>query len=422
MAMINTNMRWAIILLLLFGASFAAGTDVFLLIFPFAVIIVAIILALLRMAADTFSLPGLSAYVKTELGELFAGVILALIVYAFIISSDQLSTLLTGQSATMLAESHFESLVTQYYIPTFLGIIRIGTQLKAMISFSTNQAIPALWMSWGWTISSYGGLSPLLSSLTMAVQGLSNSILLYESVLLLLRFSSAIIPTIVLPLALSLRLIPFTRQAGTALTAICISVLVIFPWSVVFVDQIHSQDVVPYPNPVAGGAVGRIISNLGINFPSSEVLEFLCQNHAFRFFLQLNELGWVGVLCPPTCLAIAASVCAGTGPGYAACFGAAFWACFETCFWLIVLVDYPVTVLGAQLIYNTIGTSFINVSSSQAGSIFDAMYPFMAAVNNLVMMGYVDAIIIGVFTIVGARAVSAALGGEWSMIRFQRLV
>lgn len=414
-------MRWEICLLFIIGLSFASGTDVFIAIFPGAVIIVAVMLALLRMAADAFSLPSLSAYVKTELGELVSGVILALIVYAFIIGSDQLTTILTGKSATDLAMAHFADLINKY-LDVYRGIIRIGTQLRAMVSFNTNQVLPAMFMSWGWSLGPYAGLAPFLTSLSMAVQGVSNNILLYQSVLLLLSFSRSVIGPIVLPIALALRLIPFTRQAGTALVAICISALVIFPWSVVFVSQIHSQNVVPYPDPTAGGRITTILGTMGVNFPSTEVLEFLCQNDAFRFFLSLNELGWVAAVCPIVALVAASSTCAAATVGYAACFAAEFYAVFEICFNTIVYEVYPLVVAGAQLVYNTIGTMLISASPSQAGDIFDAMYPFMVDVNNLVMMGYVDAILISVFTIVGARSVSAALGGEWYMIRFQRLV
>ena len=404
-------MRWLVYLLLLMSIASAAGNDVFIAIFPFAVVIVAVILGLLNMAAETFSLPMLSAYVKTELGELVSGVVLAVIVYAFIIGSNQLTTILVGKSATDLAAAHFQSLISDYYFKTYMGIIRISTQLRAMVSFNTQQVWPAAYISWGHSIGPYAGIAPFLTSLSMAVQGIANNILIYETLLLLLSFSNSVIGPIVLPIALALRLIPFTRQAGTALIAICISLLVIYPWSVVFVSEIHK--VVHYPNPTDNGAVNNILSNMGVHFPAIDVLETMCQNFVIRGFLELNELGNVILFCPLTC----GLACA--GPQFAVCFP----ACFETCFALIVFLIYPLVSAGAQLIYNTLGTYFLmHADYQQAGAIFDAMYPFVRDINNMVVMGYVDALIIGVFTIVGSRSVSAALGGEWYMLRFQRLI
>lgn len=397
---------------MLIGLATAASTDIYLLIFPSAVVIVAVMLGLLNMAAETFSLPALSAYVKTELSELVAGVVLALIVYAFVIGSDQLTTILVGKSATDLAITHFHSIIDIYF-QTYYGMVRIATQLKAMVSFNTQQVWPAMYISWGYTIGPYGGISPMLTSLTMAIQGIANNILMYESLLLLLSFSKAVVMPVVLPIGLALRLIPFTRQAGMAVIALSISVLVIFPWSIVFVDQVHK--VVPYPSPTTGqggDAVGGIIATMGVHFPAIDVLKVLCQNNEVRAFLELNELGNVILFCIPICTLSC------IGPQFGVCFP----ACFESCFNIIVFVVYPLVSAGAQIIYNTLGTYLIKVQYSQAGVIFNAMYRFMADVNNMVMIGYVDAIIIGLFTVVGARSVSAALGGEWYMLRFQRLV
>ncbi len=428
-------MRWQMLILILFslfGLSFADGTDVYLAIFPVCVVIVAIILGILNMAAETFSLPGLSAYVKTELGELVSGVVLALIVYAFVLGTSQvLPTLLVGQSATNAALDYIHKEVSLFQT-TYWGIIRIGTQLKAMVSFSTQQVLPAGWVSWAHSISPYPGLAPLLSILSMAVQGVSNNILLYQTLYLLLQFCSAIIPTIILPVALSMRLLPITRQAGTAVVAICISLIVIFPWSVVFVQQIHS--VLPYQDPTidanGGDVVGRIINTLGVHFPLTSFLNELCQNNAIRLLLSLNEQGTWLLFCTPICAIVAAVQAAACLTGYAGCFLNFFMFCWSPieymgtkgyCYNIVTAIAYPIMVGVSQIVYN-IGAAFMNVPSEKAGEIYDVMYPFMRDINNMVMMGYVDAMIIGIFTIVGSRSISAALGGEWYMIKFQRLV
>jgi hypothetical protein len=43
-------------------------------------------------------------------------------------------------------------------------------------------------------------------------------------------------------------------------------------------------------------------------------------------------------------------------------------------------------------------------------------------VSNLVLVGYLDFILIGLVTVSGAKSISAALGGEWYMAGIQRLI
>ncbi|MBI5046406.1 hypothetical protein HZC07_01605 [Candidatus Micrarchaeota archaeon] len=57
-----------------------------------------------------------------------------------------------------------------------------------------------------------------------------------------------------------------------------------------------------------------------------------------------------------------------------------------------------------------------------AGTAFTQLQPFLKDINNLVLIGYVDFIFIGIITVVGARSLSAALGGEWYMAGIQRLI
>jgi hypothetical protein len=78
--------------------------------------------------------------------------------------------------------------------------------------------------------------------------------------------------------------------------------------------------------------------------------------------------------------------------------------------------------MGGLLLIWTLYISAFGGGEIYAKGAFDALYPFLKNVNNLVFMGYLDFILIAIVTVTGARSLSTALGGEWYMAGIQRLI
>src|SRR5208283_2209935 len=53
---------------------------------------------------------------------------------------------------------------------------------------------------------------------------------------------------------------------------------------------------------------------------------------------------------------------------------------------------------------------------------YNTLFPFLRDINSLVLLIYLDIIMIMTITVVGARSISAALGGDWYMAGIQRLI
>lgn len=93
-----------LLLLLIFPAAFAISAEPIDLTFlvPIMAMVVIIFLALMRMLSGVIGDPKLEAWVKTEIRELVAAIILIVVITAFFISSSGITLALTGK--TMLWE------------------------------------------------------------------------------------------------------------------------------------------------------------------------------------------------------------------------------------------------------------------------------------------------------------------------------
>lgn len=62
------------------------------------------------------------------------------------------------------------------------------------------------------------------------------------------------------------------------------------------------------------------------------------------------------------------------------------------------------------------------VAGGDVTVIFDGIYAFLSDTTKLTLVSYIDAIVIGTITIVGARSFSTALSGEYFLAGISRLV
>ncbi len=399
-------MRHLLLLVLMLGLSAAAAPD-FTPAVPLTAIVVAVFLAIMMMLSTAISSPQLDAWSKNELRELIAGVILAALIYGFFISSTTIASGITGQTDYLGASQNvINGLLSDSKIGfdrAFHDIIRAGTRVRAAMTYSPYISVPLWYVGLTYSTSPLAGAAPLFTSLSSATTGLANSIFLYEGVLFLLKFSATAVPSVLLPVSLCLRMIPFTRKTGNTLVALCLAVMVLLPFSVIFIGEIHK--VINYPKvSLSNGDLG----NLDPGAYAMTVAEPFCKLMPIRVIMSLNDLLFSIVVCLP--LAFIPFVGAGL---------------FAACQPLVQYVIYPLLMLVLQVSYDVALASWIAFTGEGSGytdRAFDVLIVFLGNINNAILLSYLDTIVIAIITISGARSISTALGGEWYLAGIQRFV
>jgi len=394
---------------------------------PIVAVIVAIFLAIMHMLATSLSLPSLEAWVKTELRELIAGAILAVLIYSLFISSTTVTSALTGRGDYFnYSAAIIDDLITnktQGYDRAYTDIIRAASKLRIAASYAPYMSIPS---AFGFSAdptfyitysdSPLAGISPIINSLAAATQGLSNNILLWEAVRLVLKLSEFSVTAIILPLGLALRMIPFMRQLGNTLIALSLALILFLPFSIILVDQMHKTITYPQPRLSSSDLLALDFMSQGMGAMALMIPEIICGSRVLRGLFSLNEVGTGLLVCLPMVWI----------PG-------AFTWCFGTVslsglmgWWTYGI--YPMISLVTMYVYDIMVAISLSILYAQtatggyAGTVFNVLYPFLKEVNNLVVLGYLDFALIGIITITGARSISAALGGEWYMAGIQRLI
>lgn len=396
-----------LLLLTLFLNLASAAPPDFTGLIPVTILIVVIFLALMNMLGTAIASPQISAWVKAEIRELIAGAILVVIIYSLFIGSKGVTAAITGTGDylntsikiidNMLANS------TNGYDRAMHDIIRAGTRVRAAATYSPYISIPLWYVGLTYSTAPMSGVGILFGTLASATQGIANIVFLYEGIQLLLRFSATAVPAVLLPISLSLRIIPFTRKIGNTLIAISLAAIVLLPFSVIIVDQMNK--VITYPKAFLTSSQ---LDKLDPGAWAMIIAEPFCELMPVRLIMSLNDVLFSVVVCAPLLLIPTVG-----GALYASCVP------------LVMNVIYPIIMLVLQVVYDLALISWIAFAGEGIGyadEAFDVVYPFLTEVNNLVLLGYLDAIIIAVITISGAKSISVALGGEWYLGGIQRLV
>ncbi|MCI0503211.1 hypothetical protein L0Y65_00700 [Candidatus Micrarchaeota archaeon] len=387
--------RIAFLLVLAMPSVFAAGTDLAFMV-PAIAIIVLISLSLSSMLAASIQNPQLEAWAKTELQELLVGAVLIGIIIAFFLGSDAISILMTGEpdyvnKAGLIAEGWVSALMAPYG-----DIIEAATRIKVAASYTSGFSLPIWIISFNYQTGPLAGASIFFQPLMLAAQGISNAIFLSQAVSLLVSFFKIVVPKVLLPLSLSVRLIPFTRRLGNTLIALSLGAIVFFPMSVIIADFFNGQIAPPAP----------AIADLGkLDADPYPIYVFgpICEFAPLRILFSLTDPLFSLIVCLPTLV---------------------FPAVFPVCFELVWNVIYPIISMIFQIV-NTILLIAWEASvtpSDYGGDVYDQVMPFLADVNNLVMVIYLDFVFIVLFTIAGTRSIAAALGGEGYMAGIQRML
>ncbi|MFA5076832.1 MAG: hypothetical protein WC488_00170, partial [Candidatus Micrarchaeia archaeon] len=250
----------------------------------------------------------------------------------------------------------------------------------------------------------------LMQSLSVLASNISTGILVYEAMILFMRFLFSISITAILPIGFALRFIPFTRKIGGTLLGLAIAGIFAYPFAMALAAEIHDNVDVQH-SMITAEDLGKV----SLHLPS--FLVGLCTNDFIRVFTSLSEWGWWAIICIPLCLAC----CLLTG----------LWHCLAPiagwCWWGISYQFYNFTQMALMLV-----SSAAMVSASQrmqsaigadAGAIHDiVMNHLIIPVSSASALPIMEAVFVGGFTILVARSLSSALGGELAIAGLERLI
>lgn len=396
--------RLALMLFLIATPVFAAEPMDLTFAVPMVAVIVGIFLALMTMLATAISDPRLEAWAKTELREMIFALLLIVVIIAFFIGSSGISVALTGKTDYIGAADDIMDGWLANYDSAFENVIRAATRIRAAATYSPYINIPIWYFSINYAANPLGGVAILLGTLNMATQGLTNAIFLGEGIRMLLSFLKATVPKILLPLAFIIRLIPFTRRLGNTLIAISIAGMVFLPFSVILADELNKAIDFPVPRINLG--------DLDANPWAMVVAEPFCESMTLRALALVGETVFAMIVCLPLLLT----------PWTAAYYPVCVTPIMSQWVYPLIMLVFQVIESVLLLLWMGVYTPGSMVTHDYANTVFNAVQPFLRDINNLVLVGYLDFILIGVVTIVGARSLSSALGGEWYMAGIQRLI
>lgn len=396
--------RICLLILLLLPIIFASdiaplGKDTIMFLVPVTVMAMIAFLGITRMLSGTISDPKLEAWVKTEIRELIAALIIITALTGATLTASGLGKVLTNEDDAIA--SAIDIIDTQWiekFDDSFKIAIEAAGYIKSAATYSPSMSIPLWYVSLSYSTNPLAGSLLLLTPLTMAIQALANAIFLAEGMRLLLFYSAVITPQILLPGAFIIRLIPFTRKLGNTLIALAIALHIFLPFSIILVDKLN--DTIDRPNPsmdtdmLTGGAGAMTYAAP------------LCKLKPARVLLGLGDYPFALIVCLPLLFT----------PG-----GQLAW---PGCVLTVQNVVYPIIQIVFQVAFvvtNGIWEPLVSGLDYELNA-FDQVMPFLKEVNSLVLLTYLNLILIATITISGARSLSGALGGEIYMFGVQRLV
>lgn len=402
-------MRKFILLLLLIPLSFSYFFDLELvrdIIVPVTLVIVAAGLGIMWMMSDMFANPQMKAQVKMDIRSVFSGMVLLVLVLFLFASSDVVVSVFSGesnvkQSAEASLSSSSDALESAYY-----DLVKAAHYIGMIGGFGFSQPTPIYFFSFNFVSAPHGGIRGLSPMVMQGAGAISGALFIYRAIFVLLDFFTLIVPNVILPIALALRFIPFTKKIGNSLIALSIGAAIIFPISVVLVSEFHTRALSGIDPPDLDFAPFE-----EFHFPA---VGWFCSNsdssiiNVAKSFVNISEIGWgiiVGIAC---CLAFPLSCPA----NFVACYQLVTNVIFplattiwQALFWVVALIDF-------QAFFGSVSVD----------KMYDALADFLQVVTYYVVTAYLDAILIAIITIVTTKSISGAIGGESYMAGIDRFI
>lgn len=385
--------------------SFFSINDLQKFILPATILLVSAIFALSWALSDLFNSPELKAWVKIELRSFISGAILMILVLALFFGTNSVTYILTGQPDVSGAAINTLEGFTKPLEAAYSELVTASHYIGMAAGFGYSAPAWMYYFSYSFMNSPHSGVSALNSMVMQGATSISQGIFIYYTLIVLLDYFSKVIPPVILPIALSLRFIPFTKKIGNTLIALCIGAAIIFPVSVLLVSEFHNIAMKNIGTPTLDMEPFKSFS-----YPA---IGWLCGGGdavigTAKAFIQVGEFVW-GIIAGVACCAAFPPSCPIN---------------FVLCFTAASSVVYPITVGAYQALFWTIVAMDYNSFFGEVDviGIYYSLSAFLETVIKYLLISVIDALLIIIITVVGTKSISMAIGGEGYFYGIQRLI
>ncbi|MBD3397489.1 hypothetical protein GF412_00155 [Candidatus Micrarchaeota archaeon] len=408
------------LILLILSMSFASGPEphvglpsLGLELIAFIAITVAMLLALSSMIGQSLQNSAITAWSKVQVRELIVSVILAVLIWGVVTGSNTMISaifLSTGEESLVdLGSSALDGLIgyqESLYHKVADAYLSVGV-LQGTSYYSVASALMYAYLGTGY--SPTYGISILMGPLSVAANNLTTQMLTFKLVKVFLGYIEVVVPGFLLPIALAMRIFPFSRNAGNTLIALCLGGLFVLPISLMLVGEFFGATTFQYADVLDDSFK---IDEMGATSSTVNFLKVyvgaVCKNYPLRVFSELGEIftGIIyGLAMMWTC-----------GPGAAGCFFEFFMK------WVLQLWPYIITIAQAAFSGSFMVMMGIDEAVSDDPQLSSIVYKLIPAVTEVTAFSIVSFVMIVFITFGGVRAISSALGGEQVLYGLSRFV
>lgn len=362
-----------------------------------ALLSVMVILAV-KLFSDATANPQLGGWVKVELSSTVSALIFAAAVLALFASSDMLSILLSS------GQSDYEGVIGEIDAGLVSMEGRTGEVMDTSIlmlhyitlysGYSFSYVIPLVVVNPYYGSSPFAGFSTFMSSANQAISASVNAMAVLMTMQFLLYYLPFLASRLVY-VGLAIRFIPNARGVGTTLVVLCLAAYFIYPLSVGIANYFNDAVDLHEATVSADWLYDHFYKNVGID-------KFVCQG-PMKLAAGIPDVIWEMLICTPICAFLGGPAC--------------YVVCEEIVGW-----GYAGTVTVGQI---TVGGIMLNAmlnGNVSYSAVYDKFTPFFRYAGNLVLLVYMDAVLVGLLTITGAKALSSSLGGEMHILGLERLI
>ena len=256
--------------------------------------------------------------------------------------------------------------------------------------------------------SPFVGTGSLLQSLNQATYQLTFQILSFRFVLVLLKYINIVVPSLLLPFGMALRIFPFTKKTGNTLIAISLGALFMLPMGLIVAKEVKNS-VTLVSTDIALRTSFLNEYTPGHNDVDVFAVSEICQNEVARAFFLPGELITGAIFAT-----LAAIACL-----------AGYLACWISYFELWINLVWPILNMVVQWAYTILLMPFQSggdpedIYKDLMKNIFEVLIP---GVNQITAMSIVQVLIIGMITLGGTKAISTAIGGDYVLYGLSRMI
>ena len=370
-----------------------------------------LLIALLYMAGKFLEIPILDAWAKTEVQEIAASAVIAVLCISLIATTNSAAQFLSGESgATDVISAAKDFLETKLYADgrtLYVNLARAYFNIARVVSYTFSISVsnlPFLPLTLSYSQSPGAGLSPLLGQVSQGMDTVANFMTLAAAQFAVLTFFGTA-AAIMLPIGIFLRSFSFTRRIGGTLLAAAIAAAVIYPSSVLLSKAIYET---------YRADLTTTIGEVKVRAPPEPPLSDIICSPAMTVFLMSpipfigGETGWFTTFC----------IALGWIPGLQFFCSPAFESIIKVVF-ILVNFFFSVIMMPILLIQSLLVSNWSTVNSTY----YAPMSTFaLQAVVKYSVLSLVSFIIPVMVTVTLIKGLASYFGGEQQLYGLSKLI